>query len=79
VLQSGLHHRKAGDSIDSFLLTLLAGTTVPDHLLLRLLLFLSPPTLSILLFRRKEKFWFLQKHGKVLALPAVLWFMLHVG
>ena len=58
VLQRGLHHHKAGDSIGSFLSTLLAGTTVPDHLPQRLLLFLSPPPLSVLLFRRKENFLF---------------------
>ena len=55
VLQRGLRHHKAGDSIGSFLLTLPAGTTVPDHLLQRLLLFLSPPPLYVLLFRQKEK------------------------
>jgi hypothetical protein len=36
-----------------------------------LLLFLSPPPLSVLLFRRKENFLFLYKHGKVLAFPDV--------
>jgi len=71
VLQRGLHHHKAGDSIGSFLLTLPAGTTVPDHLLQRLLLFLSPPPLSVLLFRRKENLLFLYKHGKVLAFSDV--------
>ena len=55
VLQRGLHHHKAGDSTGSFLLTLPAGTTVPDHLLQRLLLFLSPPPLSVLLFRGERK------------------------
>jgi hypothetical protein len=78
VLQRGLHHHKAGDSIGSFLLTLLAGTTVPDHLLQRLLLFLSPPPLSVLLFRRKENFLFLRKRGKVLAFPDVRRIMLEV-